>query len=304
MGNTHVKFGCVSAPLDNGEVGHYVSRTSTRKLAASGYHDAHDLSVTASSSSTSSHSSPSTSTSSTPVPPIYEHGHFEHIHEHEHEHHHEHDAHLHHEQEHESVSAFPSFSGAESLTHSAREDAQHPPRGNKAKQTVKLLFLDVDGVLNNASTSWDEYHNGLDDQLLKYLKYIVEHTGCKIVLSTTWRLNANAKRILLHTLKTRADINSDDVVIGQTLSLKANGLHRTHEIYHYLKYNEWRYNVVSWCALDDLALNKFDALSKQIMSGHFVRTNAKIGLSPHNALSCIAILNQFDDEYNPYDYRR
>jgi len=159
------------------------------------------------------------------------------------------------------------------------------------RPSLKLLFLDVDGVLNRPSTPWDDVHTGLDSKLLKYLKLIVLKTGCKIVLSTTWRLNPDTKRILLSAFKTRMDLDPATVVLGQTKSLKRHGLHRTNEIEHFLRANRRRVHVVSWCALDDLKLNAYDAHSKQFMRGHFVRTDRRTGLSPQNALSAIDILN-------------
>lgn len=179
-------------------------------------------------------------------------------------------------------------------------DSEEEQSHEHYKTDLKLLFLDVDGVLNNPSTSWDANHCGIEDELLKYLKFIVQRTGCKIVLSTTWRLMDDAKAVLLHTLKTRADLNIDDLVIGQTPSLKQRGGHRTHEIAEYLRLNSYRYNVVSWCALDDLALHKYDDFSRQFMAGHFVRTDKRIGLTPENMVQCVRFLNSHDDEYNSY----
>ena len=84
----------------------------------------------------------------------------------------------------------------------------------------------------------------------------------------------------------------EDIVIGQTKTLKHKGKHRTAEIYDYLKSNQYQYNVMSWCAIDDLPLHKYDKQSAKFMKHHFIRTNPKTGISPQNALSCIDILNQ------------
>jgi len=132
------------------------------------------------------------------------------------------------------------------------------------------------------------------------LKFIVVRTGCKIVLSTTWRLSDDAKTVLLHTLKTRGDMNPDDVVIGQTPNLKKQGYHRTHEIAEYLRSNAYRFNVVSWVAVDDLSLHKYDEFSRHFMDGHFVRTDKLTGMTPENMMECIGCLNANDNEYNPY----
>ena len=51
---------------------------------------------------------------------------------------------------------------------------------------MKVIFLDVDGVLNSAQ---DGYSIRLKtDSHLKLLQYIVKETGAKIVLSSSWRI--------------------------------------------------------------------------------------------------------------------
>lgn len=54
---------------------------------------------------------------------------------------------------------------------------------------MKLLFVDVDGVLNHEETQgWEHGHwNVLDDACIARLKSIVARTGTKLVLSSTWR---------------------------------------------------------------------------------------------------------------------
>jgi hypothetical protein len=46
----------------------------------------------------------------------------------------------------------------------------------------RLLFLDVDGVLNGQT-------NGIEPELVARLNRIVEMSGCKVVVSSTWRLH-------------------------------------------------------------------------------------------------------------------
>lgn len=57
---------------------------------------------------------------------------------------------------------------------------------------MKVIFLDVDGVLN--SIGWMKKNNGkkrgnceINPENVKMLKEIVDKTGAKIVLSSTWR---------------------------------------------------------------------------------------------------------------------
>ena len=53
---------------------------------------------------------------------------------------------------------------------------------------MKVIFLDIDGVLN-CSTSTKRYHGTpfVDDDKLKLLAEIVSKTDAKLVLSSTWR---------------------------------------------------------------------------------------------------------------------
>lgn len=53
---------------------------------------------------------------------------------------------------------------------------------------MKLIFLDVDGVLNSLSTKTEiEGYTFVSDNLIALLKQIVDATDAKIVLSSTWR---------------------------------------------------------------------------------------------------------------------
>ena len=56
------------------------------------------------------------------------------------------------------------------------------------EKKTKLIFLDVDGVLNCHSTK-DRCHGyiGIDDEKVSLLKQIATATGAEIVLSSTWR---------------------------------------------------------------------------------------------------------------------
>ena len=58
----------------------------------------------------------------------------------------------------------------------------------KAKNRIKLIFLDVDGVLNSHSTEdvVDGYI-GIDDKKVKLLKEIVDETDANIVLVSSWK---------------------------------------------------------------------------------------------------------------------
>lgn len=82
---------------------------------------------------------------------------------------------------------------------------------------MKVIFLDVDGVLNNephaialhklveeGKMSSDEYHKIWDlpyDDTALPLKHIVEETGAKIVLSSSWRILRDHCKLLENKLR-------------------------------------------------------------------------------------------------------
>ena len=66
---------------------------------------------------------------------------------------------------------------------------------------IKIIFLDIDGVLNCATTTKRldacfEF-NFVDTRKVLRLRDIVERTGAKLVLSSTWRFGADSKAFWL-----------------------------------------------------------------------------------------------------------
>jgi len=71
---------------------------------------------------------------------------------------------------------------------------------------MRLLFLDIDGVLNSREVFEKRYKEGRDtcwvisEEMVEVLNRIVESTGCKVVVSSSWRLG-NTVEFLNATLK-------------------------------------------------------------------------------------------------------
>lgn len=57
----------------------------------------------------------------------------------------------------------------------------------------KLIFLDIDGVLNVRSMERDEFGSLYHQHLVDNLKYVIDMTGAKIVISSTWRFEGLKK---------------------------------------------------------------------------------------------------------------
>lgn len=144
----------------------------------------------------------------------------------------------------------------------------------------KILFLDIDGVMNSAAD------NGLDSQLcernLGLLKQIVDATDCKVVLTSAWRHNP---RLLQRAINSLANAG---IMCFDTTPILDNG-NREDEIIEWLE--EWHvscsfpYNSNDrYAILDDDELVGFDE--------HFVRTDYNDGIQKNHVDTVIDILNK------------
>lgn len=54
---------------------------------------------------------------------------------------------------------------------------------------MKVIFLDIDGVLNIIPQGRDQYGAVFHPHLVENLKTVIDSTGAKIVISSTWRMS-------------------------------------------------------------------------------------------------------------------
>lgn len=55
------------------------------------------------------------------------------------------------------------------------------------QEQIKIVFLDIDGVLNVISQGYDEYGSIFHQHFMDNLKQVIDETGAKIVISSSWR---------------------------------------------------------------------------------------------------------------------
>lgn len=150
---------------------------------------------------------------------------------------------------------------------------------------MKVIFLDFDGVI----TIPPEWH--LDVNKIKYIKQIVDTTGAKIVVSSSWRMNS-IEETIIDIYKNELPLNSKIFkwflnnlydVIPWVCDDKYNGTGRGGEIQTWLdKHPE----VDNYVIIDDDG----DMLDSQLF--HFVQTNYEDGITELETNWCIKILNK------------
>ena len=77
----------------------------------------------------------------------------------------------------------------------------------------KILFLDVDGVLNTRASQLAGGADALAQDLILHLARIIQQTQAKIVISSTWRMQARDMQLLSATL---ANAKMQDTIVGGT----------------------------------------------------------------------------------------
>ena len=161
---------------------------------------------------------------------------------------------------------------------------------------TKVLFLDIDGVLNctyptpSDEHEWvdlDEWRYGFNPQLVARLRYVIANTGCKIVVSSSWRHHTNyapyqPDRNWRDVLAEKLGKTSDELYAGSTPT-DFKGGHRGIEI------NKWleSHPVDAYCVVDDETVD----IVPYIDNSKIVKTDMKYGLTIEDARRIIDVLN-------------
>lgn len=127
---------------------------------------------------------------------------------------------------------------------------------------MKVVFLDVDGVLNNFSLIHQNGFHYIDPDMVGRVSVIVRQTGAKIVLSSTWRLAGSDRKLV------------DAALGGQGMFVHDStphlGSYRSQEISDWLRNNP---GVERYAILDD------DEDAGFGMQESFFRTDPEVGIT-------------------------
>lgn len=162
---------------------------------------------------------------------------------------------------------------------------------------MKVVFLDIDGVLN--SDLWNAIHqtdiyNGrlIDEDKVKLLSMIIINTGAMIVLHSGWRfwLNKNLQPIrkeadYLLSILNKYKINlydiTPDLSTEEIKKSKKFSLIKAKEIMMWLGEHK---EVNAYVVLDDLDLHNVE------ISQYQIRTDSKVGLTEIDVRQAIRML--------------
>lgn len=162
---------------------------------------------------------------------------------------------------------------------------------------MKLIFLDIDGVLNCGGTPTRAPSGciGVDDDKVKRLKKIVDATGAKVVLTSTWKTE-------WFKTEFKEDLPKDGAYLEK--KLKSNGVYlldKTEEpswnnrgggILTFI--GKHKDNVESFVILDDESFDFVElGIGDRLVKTRFLpRTpGEQCGLQDHHVEQAIKILN-------------
>ena len=157
---------------------------------------------------------------------------------------------------------------------------------------MKLIFLDVDGVLNRVQTKTQAPSGctGIESELVKNLAKIVNETNALIILTSDWKVEWEAVSVCcsedakyLNEMLAKEGLQIvgktyDDHVVDPFLQDRGKGIRR------YLDALE---NAEGYVVLDDHIFADFDEEIRK----HLIKTNCFEGLSEEKAEQAIEIIN-------------
>ncbi len=139
---------------------------------------------------------------------------------------------------------------------------------------MKIIFLDIDGVLNSAIYDRQRQpgdKNNIDESRLVLLKELIDITDAKIVLSTSWRRHWEEDETRCDHIG--AELNEIFGCYGLQIFSKTPefaGFERAAEIQFWLDHH--KANVKSFVIIDDIGFGWGS------LSDHLIQTNYRIGM--------------------------
>ena len=176
---------------------------------------------------------------------------------------------------------------------------------------MKVLFLDIDGVLN--SENWFGYRlyciknnmfnevmnfvntnderikhklSMIDDRAIANLNRIIEETGCKVVLSSSWRSCVEAENTLTEYILKLKGFKYEFYDVTPRLWFKDFSIRRGEEIQLWMDKESEKHEIESFAILDDDS----DMLPEQM--NNFIQIDGQVGLTDRDVFAAIEILNR------------
>ena len=150
-----------------------------------------------------------------------------------------------------------------------------------ATERIKVIFLDIDGVLNSDNTirTTRDGCTFVSVRQIKNLRHIIKETGAKVVLSSNWRIDRNEEFLNADFLELKHELTKYGIRFYDYTPVMPSG-HRGAEINQWLKEHHEVENFVILDDRCDIEPNK----------DHWVQTVMSRGLGRKEMEAAIQIL--------------
>ena len=177
---------------------------------------------------------------------------------------------------------------------------------------MKVIFLDVDGVLNTSETFMERRKNyeknhkwtvEIDIERVARLKYIINMTEAKVVLSSSWRLSGVMQD---GKFVTRNENTRQLLDIFKSFGIEIYDITPRINQKRYLEIREWLKgkNIESFVIIDDETTDLMEFCNKELIKTSFLPNGVMLmdmddcaGLCDEHVNKAIAILNSNEYKY-------
>ena len=175
----------------------------------------------------------------------------------------------------------------------------------RKRKPKMIIFLDIDGVLNHSPDKPrevypdlkpnDERIYGLNPKLIANLKKVIDETGAKIVVSSSWRyfddyFIYDSSLKWRDVLANRMGYKAKDLFIGNTHPSIAEYVWRGHEIHNWMTDHEDEFGKAGtdykYCVIDDEVRSILEVIDPR----YVIHTDYKKGFTPEDAIKAIHVL--------------
>ena len=153
---------------------------------------------------------------------------------------------------------------------------------------AKIIFLDVDGILNIHSESYytrtldkNDESRTIEEHLVKRLMWILEQTGAVIVVSSSWRLNMDE----LQRDMEDAGFTMWNLVIGKTPRIRWRG----DEIEDWISHHT---DIENYVVLEDEIIDVCGEYCNAIPPENVVEIDMETGITHATAMKAVEILTK------------
>ncbi len=155
---------------------------------------------------------------------------------------------------------------------------------------MRILFLDIDGVLVPIVPGWDKTKIRLE--LALNLIRVIQETGCQVVISSDWRFDMGALGSAIEeALGDQAHILLDNIIARTPdVTTQWNGedeyepQYEADRVGEIMKWLSDRKDVDHWVVVDDLSL--------PMLKEHLVVTDERLGLNSEKTDELVQKLNR------------